>query len=42
MATGAAWLDGNRLKERRKKKEERREKREEVCLDISRPSHGRT
>ena len=33
MATEAAWLNGNRLTERKKEK---------VCLDINRPSHGRT
>src|ERR1039458_8276458 len=37
MATGAAWLNGNRLTERKKKR-----KRAKVCLDINRPSHGRS
>ena len=33
MATGAAWLNGNRLTERKKKR-----KKAKVCLDINRPS----
>ena len=32
LATGAAWLNGNSL----------RKEKVEVCLDINRPSHGRT
>src|SRR5271169_5597322 len=41
MATEAAWLNRNRLTERRKRKCALRKKKEKLCLDINRPSHGR-
>jgi hypothetical protein len=37
MATGEDWMNGYRLSERKKKR-----KKAKVCLDINRPSHGRT